>query len=107
RVFLRSTATTDEVACYDDIVLPAPPEVRDNCGNILTPSDPVEGEVPECAGTVTYTWTYTDCAGHTQDYVHTVTITPEDGRAPTATTAEVACDDRIVLPAPPELRDNC
>jgi hypothetical protein len=23
---------------------------------------------------LTYTWTYTDCEGNTQDYVHTVTI---------------------------------
>ena len=44
-------------------------------GTTLTPTGPVEGTVPACEGDVTYTWTYTDCAGFTHDYVHTVTIT--------------------------------
>ena len=33
----------------------------------LTPTGPVEGTVPACEGDVTYTWTYTDCAGFTHD----------------------------------------
>jgi hypothetical protein len=27
-----------------------------------------------CGGNITYTWTYSDCEGNAQDYVHTVTI---------------------------------
>ncbi|MBK9983603.1 MAG: hypothetical protein IPP15_14690 [Saprospiraceae bacterium] len=35
---------------------------------------PVESGTVTCEGDITYTWTYTDCEGNTQDYVHTITI---------------------------------
>jgi hypothetical protein len=62
------------VDCYANIVLPAPPVVTDNCGVTLTPTGPVETGTVVCEGDFTYTWTYTDCEGNTQDYVHTVTF---------------------------------
>jgi hypothetical protein len=62
------------VDCYANIVLPAPPVVTDNCGVTLIPTGPVETGTVVCEGDITYTWTYTDCEGNTQDYVHTVTI---------------------------------
>jgi hypothetical protein len=66
--------TTDVVDCYANIVLPAAPVVADNCGVTLTPTGPVETGTVVCEGDITYTWTYTDCEGNTQDYVHTVTM---------------------------------
>ena len=54
--------------------MPTPPTITDNCGTPLTPTGPVVSTPPACEGTVTYTWTYTDCEGNSQDYVHTVTI---------------------------------
>jgi hypothetical protein len=62
------------VDCYANIVLPASPVITDNCGVTLTPTGPVETGSVVCEGDYTYTWTYTDCEGNAQDYVHTVTI---------------------------------
>ena len=53
------------------------------------------------------TLTYTDCAGFTHDYVHTVTITRVDFTAPSPTTDAVDCYADIVLPTPPTITDDC
>jgi hypothetical protein len=58
-------------------------------------------------GDITYTWTYTDCEGNTQDYVHTVTIEYDPFPAIPPTTDVVDCYANIVLPAPPVVTDNC
>jgi hypothetical protein len=60
-----------------------------------------------CEGDFTYTWTYTDCEGNTQDYVHTVTIEYDPFPAIPPTTDVVDCYANIVLPAPPVVTDNC
>jgi hypothetical protein len=99
--------TTDVVDCYANIVLPAPPVVTDNCGVTLTPTGPVETGTVVCEGDFTYTWTYTDCEGNTQDYVHTVTIEYDPFPAVPPTTDVVDCYANIVLPAPPVVTDNC
>ncbi|PTN07479.1 gliding motility-associated-like protein, partial [Mangrovibacterium marinum] len=85
--------TTATVSCYADIELPVPPVVYDVCGNLLEPVGPVESEVPVCTGDVSYTWTYTDCAGHTAMYVHTVTVN-DDVKPEISCPADVAveCD---------------
>jgi peptide methionine sulfoxide reductase MsrA len=95
------------VDCYANIVLPAPPVVTDNCGVTLTPTGPVETGSVVCEGDFTYTWTYTDCEGNTQDYVHTVTIEYDPFPAIAPTTDVVDCYANIVLPAPPVVTDNC
>lgn len=56
------------------------PTVMDNCGATLSPSGPVVSP-PVCVGTRTYTYTYTDCAGNTQDWVYTYTILPNTSLA--------------------------
>ncbi|MBL7969703.1 MAG: HYR domain-containing protein, partial [Prolixibacteraceae bacterium] len=66
--------TSATVSCVSEIILPTLPVVNDACGNVLVPVGPVISPDPPCNGTKTYTWTYTDCAGHTHDYVHTVTV---------------------------------
>jgi hypothetical protein len=105
--FAAISPTTDVIDCYANIVLPAPPVITDNCGVTLTPSGPVEGSVPSCEGDVTYTWTYADCEGNTQNYVHTVSIIYQPIGPITPTTDVVACYADIVLPAPPVVTDNC
>ena len=89
--------TTSVVDCYANIVLPTPPTVTDNCGVTLTPTGPVESGSVTCEGDITYTWTYTDCEGNTQDYVHTVTIEYLPFAAIPPTTAVVDCYANIVL----------
>jgi hypothetical protein len=105
--FPRSLPTTDVVDCYANIVLPAPPVVTDNCGVTLTPTGPVETGSVVCEGDYTYTWTYADCEGNSQDYVHTVTIEYAPFPAIAPTSDVVDCYANIVLPAPPVITDNC
>src|SRR5678810_212294 len=62
------------VACLADAVAPTPPVVVDNCGRTLTASAPVAGTDPTCAGTKTYTFTYTACDNTTVTWVYTYTI---------------------------------
>ena len=52
-------AGASTVACPADAVAPTPPTVLDNCGRTLTVSAGVPGADPACAGTKTYTFTYT------------------------------------------------
>src|SRR5690606_4350373 len=69
---LQPIVPTDTlVNCYADIQLPTPPTVFDSCGEEIIPTGPDESTVPSCEGIVTYTWTYEDCAGGMQAYVHT------------------------------------
>src|SRR5690606_39424635 len=86
-------ATSETVECIADFDVTAHtlPTVLDACGNELIPSAPVESTVPECEGNVTYTWTYTNCAGSTQDYVHTVTIDMPELAAIEAASETVEC----------------
>ena len=58
---------------------------------VLIPTGPVESTPPDCEGTITYTWTYTDCEGNSQAYVHTVTIEYEPFAAIPPTSATVDC----------------
>ena len=71
----------------------------DNCGSEIIPEGPTEGPDPVCvgAGTKTFTWTYTDCAGNIDVYTFTYTI--EDIARPefNVTPADVTlnCEDAI------------
>ncbi len=105
--FAAITPTTDVVACVDDIVVPTPPVVKDNCGNLLTPVAGTAPTAPECEGEMVYTWTYTDCEGNQQTYTHTVNIEFEDFTMPANTMTTVACVDDIIVPDPPVVEDKC
>ncbi|MES2573745.1 MAG: gliding motility-associated C-terminal domain-containing protein [Bacteroidota bacterium] len=80
----ENTGTT--VTCAALITTPSVPEVRDNCGNLLNPSNPIISSTPNCEGDITYTYTFTDCKGNTHDWIYTYTI--DDTIAPTATTPQ-------------------
>src|SRR5512143_3186806 len=62
------------VACPADAVAPTPPAVTDNCGRTITPSAPVISADPVCAGTKTYTYTYTACDNAAYTWIYTYTI---------------------------------
>ena len=62
------------VACPAAATAPTVPTVTDNCGRTLTPGAPVVSPDPVCAGTKTYTYTFTDCAGQSYQWVYTYTI---------------------------------
>jgi gliding motility-associated-like protein len=96
------------VACEVDAVEPVPPVVNDNCGNVIQPTGPVVGGTYQgCEGTITYTWTYTDCAGNNHDWVYTYTVVVEDFQMPADDGSTVACESDAVEPVPPVVNDNC
>ena len=105
--FAAIPGTSETVACEADIVVVTPPVVQDACLNDITPTGPVISASPVCEGDITYTWTYTDCAGNTQDYVHTVTIDIPPFAAIPGTSETVACEGDIVVVTPPTIQDAC
>src|SRR5258706_3037489 len=61
RTVTISTAGSYPVPFPSAAFAPTPPVVTDNCGRTITPSAPVLSPDPPCAGTKTYTYTYTAC----------------------------------------------
>ncbi|UUV22352.1 HYR-like domain-containing protein [Paenimyroides aestuarii] len=98
------------VACPADAVAPVLPVVRDNCGNVLTPSAAVVTELPTpiCEGIISYTYTYTDCEGNSHDWVHTYIVERKDFSVPANGSSTVACISAAVAPTSlPTVTDNC
>ncbi|WP_264561119.1 hypothetical protein [Flavobacterium sp. N2155] len=98
------------VACPADAIAPVLPLVTDNCGNVLTPSAPVVTELPSpiCEGIISYTYTYTDCAGNSHDWVHTYIVERKDFSVPANGSSTVACISEAVAPTSlPTVTDNC
>ena len=85
------------VACPADAVTPTPPTVTDNCGRTITPSAPVVSADPACAGTKTYTFTYTDCANTAYTWVYTYTISAPTVTMPANGASTVACPADAVV----------
>ncbi|MFC0776393.1 HYR-like domain-containing protein, partial [Terrimonas alba] len=84
------------------------PVVIDNCGNVLTPSAPVISTALTCEGTRTYTYTYTDCEGNTQNWVYTYTVEYEPFADPVDAGSTVACPAATNNPPTlPVVTDNC
>lgn len=92
-----------------NVNLVIPPAVNDNCGNALMPAGPslpvYNPPAFTCEGTVTYTWTYTDCEGNnmTWDYIYTVDQTsPTESGGPVPNDSMIICgldgDPPITLP---------
>jgi hypothetical protein len=86
------------------------PVVVDNCGNTLSPTGPVVSDPVVCEGTRTYTYTYTDCEGNTQDWVYTYTVERDPFNNPADAGTTVACPSETNT-APtaflPTVVDNC
>jgi hypothetical protein len=86
---------------------PTVPVINDACGNPMTPSQPVISPDPVCAGTKTYTYTFTDCAGQSYQWVYTYTISAPTVTMPPAAGSTVACPSAATAPAVPTVTDNC
>ncbi|QQS29582.1 MAG: HYR domain-containing protein [Sphingobacteriales bacterium] len=100
---------TADVACpYETDTPPTLPTVTDHCGNVLTPSAPVISPIPVCEGDRTYTYTYTDCEGNSQNWVFTYTVIYDSFFGPSDDSMTVACpDDTDNNPPFPDVFDNC
>src|SRR5690606_20960983 len=97
------------VACIGDAQAPpTPPVVTDNCGNSIVPTGPVISADPVCSGDKTYTYTYENCDGTSQDWVYTYTIDPPTFTPPADQSSNVTCvGDAQTPPTPPVVMDNC
>ncbi len=118
--YLPFTVSSDggtTVSCVNniDVNLVMPPLVNDNCGNPLMPSGPslpvYDPPVFSCEGSVTYTWTYTDCEGNTMpwDYVFTVDQTsPTESGGPVSNDSMITCGlDGLAPLTLPTIVDAC
>src|SRR6202008_4895238 len=94
------------VNCPADAVLPTAPVVNDACGNPITPTVTSPSPIA-CNGTMVYTFTYTDCAGHTHDWTYTYTISVPDFTLPANGSSTVNCPADAVLPTAPVVNDAC
>lgn len=88
------------VACVDaaDGNLIDPPLVFDHCGKTVVPAGPsppvYDPPIISCEGTVTFTWTYTDCANNinTWDHVFMVEpLAPAEQGGPVPTDSTISC----------------
>jgi len=60
-----------------------------------------------CSGTISYTWTWTDCAGFSNSWTFTYTVSPPVWSAPVSTGTTVACPALAVAPGATDITDNC
>ncbi|MGC6430327.1 MAG: gliding motility-associated C-terminal domain-containing protein, partial [Jejuia sp.] len=104
--FILPANGSETVGDIASAVEPTPPTVNDNCGNELTPMGPAVTEIPACQGIVTYTYTYTDCAGNSADWTYTYTIELAPFTAPDDEGTNVECIEDAVAPAPPIVNDS-
>src|SRR5688572_31621764 len=86
---------------------PIPPSLHSTDLRPLTVSAPVVSTPPACTGPITYTFTYTDCAGATYTWVHTTTVQPPTVTMPQPGTSTVDCPANATAPTPPVVNDNC
>ncbi len=100
-----------QVACPSQIVQPVPPVVLDACGKTLAPTGLVIVNNPNpitCEGTRTFTWTFTDCAGHVKTWSHVTTVERQPFGVPANGGSTVACPDQTdAQPTPPVVTSNC
>jgi hypothetical protein len=97
----------------DEVTLPT---VLSNCNESITPTGPVTNAFNTdtydgCEGTISFTWTYADCANntHTFTYTYTVdhTIAPTEVGDPVPTSSTVECIADAVLPELPDVHAYC
>jgi len=104
--FTLPANSASTVNCLADAVVPTPPAMTDLCGNTITPVMTQNAD-PACEGDKIYTFTYTDCAGNTADWVYTYTINIPAFTLPANGTESVVCIEDVYVPTPPVMTDMC
>jgi gliding motility-associated-like protein len=95
------------VECIADAITPTPPTVFDANGNEVVPVM-TENDDPVCEGEKIYTFTYTDCAGNTADWIYTYTIDVTTAPVvPANAGSTVECIADATQPAAPVVTDVC
>ena len=73
-----------------------------------TPASPVVGGTYEgCEGTITYSYTYKDCANLEYVWTYIYTVNPPIGKLLPPTSASAACKGKFSVPTPEPVADNC
>jgi hypothetical protein len=89
-------------------VQPTPPSITDNCGRIIPATLISQTATPQCSGTKEYHYTYTDCAGNSQNWSFTYTIDMPAWSAPDPGESIADCPAGAeIQPTPPLVTDNC
>jgi len=105
---VNTTATVD---CPSEVEEPELPLVQDVLGVTLDPGDPEiisEPDPMDCQGSVTYIYTYEDCAGLTFEWQFEYTVEYEDFQIGESNVIDtIPCPFDIVEPTPPIVFDNC
>ena len=99
----------ETIACASELKEPTLPVVEDACGNKLTGvlKSVTPAAVPTCDGTVTYVYTFTDCANHAHDWEFVYTIEKPKLTIPSDGGSDVACLKDVKDPTAEALTDNC
>jgi hypothetical protein len=98
------------VQCVSAAIAPTTPNVTDICGNAITPVLDATVDNPNpltCEGTITYNYSYTDCAGLVTPWSYTYTIENLDFTMPADQGSIIACAAQLVAPVAPAVTDNC
>ncbi len=96
------------VACPDQTdVTPIPPVVTSNCGEVLTPVLTNVSPKVGCEGQRVYTFTFTDCAGHSHQWNYIYNVKYLDFSVPPSESVNVECPLNVSQPVPPVVYDNC
>ncbi|MBR2261249.1 MAG: hypothetical protein IJ916_06065, partial [Paludibacteraceae bacterium] len=107
-------SNSSTVDCPADAVAPHTvtgrmPSVTDACGKdisnnytLTTDASPVA-----CRGTMSYVYTFTDCANHTKEWTYTYTISAPQVTLPATGSQQVPCAIDATKPGAPALQDNC
>ena len=102
---------SETVSCPDMAVAPTThiPAVADACGNPLTASEPAmdDSGFNGCQGNIVYTYTFTDCAGHSHNWIYTYVIELPALTVPQTGSGIVTCANEAVTPTPDTLTDAC
>ena len=93
------------VACANEAVTPTPDTLTDACGREVTAtpdaSNPTVDIAADGHGTVTYSYTYTDCAGNAYPWQFVYTVTPGDFTPVADADTTVHCAGDVFTPATP------
>ena len=109
-----SGSNSSTVDCPADAVAPHTvtgrmPTVMDACGKDISSNYTLKTDATPiaCNGTMSYTYTFTDCADHTKDWTYTYTISAPQFELPSEGSQEVHCAFEAVKPGAPAWKDNC
>ncbi len=99
----------DTVHCLSMAVAPTSiPTVTNNCGTSISHGEPsIDTTMTNCEGTVTYTYTFTDCAGHSHEWTYTHVISLPALTVPENGTSIITCADMASEPIADTLTDAC